>query len=278
MKLSAIIFSLLIASTSIYAQKEDPKGLYRLDKLSYENNRPDHTPEFDQYKYCSESTPVTILISSDTQKEFTFSFRLDEPRAYKYTGEAPTGNEGKGTRVYDSNDKHFTMKWYNSVRPNEPELFPFNEFITEHYNKENISKKMTRSISLLEMKGKNAKHKFAGCWGLIGTMGKVGGVEIVQTPSIPMYKIYGEKDMLLSVAGTTYFYWTLDVKNSNNIFEGNHDCKIEWQNEDTFTLSFKDEYGRELKELWTRTGMPKNIQTIFGTDVEIKPTRIPSTI
>lgn len=84
--------------------------------------------------------------------------------------------------------------------------------------------------------------------------------------------------MLLSVAGTTYFYWTLDVKNSNNIFEGNHDCKIEWQNEDTFTLSFKDEYGRELKELWTRTGMPKNIQTIFGTDVEIKPTRIPSTI
>ena len=87
MKLTAILFTLILASSSVFAQKEDPKGLYRLNKLTYENNRPEHTPEFDQYKYCSDNTPVTILINSDTQKEFVFSLRHDEPRAYKYTGD-----------------------------------------------------------------------------------------------------------------------------------------------------------------------------------------------
>ncbi|MBO4663267.1 MAG: hypothetical protein J5663_02505 [Bacteroidaceae bacterium] len=277
MKLSAILLTLIITSTSVFAQKEDPKGLYRLSKLTYENNRPEHTPEFDQYKYCSEKTPVTVLINSDTQKEFTFSLRPDEPRAYKYTGDVPTGRDGKGTRIYDSNDKHFALKWFNSVRPNEPEIFPLGEFITELYDKNNISKRMSRSIKLLEMKDKNVKHKFAGYWGLVGTKGTVAGVEIIQTPSRPMYKIYGEKDMIVNI-GTTFFYWDLDVKSNAQIIEKDHDCKIEWLNDDVFTLSFTDEHGRNLTEVWTRTGLPKTIQSIFGTDVEIKPTTIHSTL
>ncbi len=277
MKLTAILFTLILASSSVFAQKEDPKGLYRLNKLTYENNRPEHTPEFDQYKYCSDNTPVTILINSDTQKEFVFSLRHDEPRAYKYTGDVPTGRDGKGTRIYDSNNKHFALKWFNSVRPNEPEIFPFGEFITENYDKNNISPKMARSISLLEMKDKPAKHKFSGCWGLVGTKGTVAGVEIIQTPSMPMYKIYGEKDMLLTIGGT-FFYWTLDVKSNTQIIERDHNCKIEWLNDDAFALSFTDDQGRQLTEVWTRTGLPKATQSIFGTDVKINPTRIPSTL
>ena len=76
----------MIAANTTFAQTEDPKGLYRLQKLSYEDGRPDHIPEFAQYKYCTDVAPFTIMIATDTPKSFEYAIRTDEPHPYTYTG------------------------------------------------------------------------------------------------------------------------------------------------------------------------------------------------
>ena len=69
--------AMLIACSS--AQNEDPRGLYKLQRLGYENNRPDHVPEMVQYKFFSDYVPVTILVMRNTPVEYIYVLKQDEP-------------------------------------------------------------------------------------------------------------------------------------------------------------------------------------------------------
>lgn len=271
-KTITLIASLLITISSAFAQSENPVGLYRLQRLSYDNGQPDHIPEFVQYKYCS-STPLTLIVAVASPDDYRFTVRYDEPRPYIYTGKTPVGEDGKGTEIFDSNKNHFSLKWYNNCRYDNKIIFPMNQFITEHYDKNNIEECMSRAIEMLEMKGKPATHRFGGCWKFIGNVGKLDGQEIIVTSTAQMYKIYGQDDVTCYFVGNgtgTVFYWPLEVKSDNEIIERVHDCSIQWRSNDAFVLTFLREDGKTVKELWIRSGLPESMQKIFGTNVPVK--------
>lgn len=257
----------MMAANTTFAQTEDPKGLYRLHKLSYEDGRPDHIPEFAQYKYCTDVAPFTIMIATNTPKSFEYAIRTDEPHPYTYTGNTPVGENGRGTQIFDSDKDGFSLKWYNTVRPQEP-IFPLNMFITEYYDRKKIDERLVRSIEMFGMKHKPAKHRFAGCWKMIGNIGTLNGKEIIVSAPIQLYKIYSE-DAVNIYSGSFVSYWPLEVKNDNLIVESKNNCKIEWRDKDTFILSFDRGDGKIANELWIRSGLPRSVQKIFGTNEPI---------
>lgn len=136
--------------------------------------------------------------------------------------------------------------------------------------KKGIEKQMARSIGMLEMRHKSADHRFAGCWSLIGNVGSIDDIETIVKPSFELYKIYGEKDMVILSSTGSVSYWPLQVNGEDQIIEGKNICTITWRSENTFILSFDRGDGVILKELWMRTGMPSLIQKIFGTDIPVK--------
>lgn|SRR5574344_350607 len=272
----------LMATVTISAQNVTPKGLYKMTKLSYEKGRPDHTPEFDQFKYCSDSIPFTVMVGKDTELETNVIFRQDQPNGYKATGDVSVGLDGHGTRIFDSTADGFKLKWYNTVRPGGA-IFPMNEFITETYSRQGVTPKIKRMFDMLEKKNLKGSNRFLGSWALVGSASELDGMPVILMPQTAVYKIYGEKDVLMTVSPLTslsqviLFYRPLNVKSDANIIEGKNDCKIEWKNDDTFILSFEPGDGTVIKEMWKRSGIHPQLQTVFGTHEPVFELKIPST-
>ena len=273
----------LMALTTISAQNVTPKGLYRMTKLSYENGKADHIPEFAQYKFCSDTIPFTVMVSRDVEKELIVQVRQDEPHPYTFTGDVAVGIDGHGTRIFDCEENGFKLKWYNTVRPGSEAIFPMNEFITETYVRDGIPSTIKRMFEMLEMKNLKSKHRFSGSWTLVGAMSEVDGMPVILKQTVSVSKIYGEKEVVMvispsaSIAQAIVYYHPLDVKSEANIIEGKNDCKIEWKNKDCFILSFNPGDGTTIKELWKRSGLKQPLQTVFETHEPVFELNIPST-
>lgn len=282
-RLTTLLAVVLMAATGLTAQNVAPRGLFKLQRLGYENGRPDHVPEMAQYKLSTDYVPMTLMVRKNTPQDYVYSMRMDEPHPYNCTGDVPVGENGRGTRIYDGYDDRFTLKWYNNLRPNEGAVFPMNEFITEYYDRKNMEPQMVRSIEMLQMKHKKATHRFAGSWRMVGNYGLVDGERILKAPTTHLFKVYGEKDVTFlfcspqQLTGGTVFYRPLVVKSDNCIKEGdNNECTITWKNDDSFILKFDRGDGTFVEELWKRSGLPKPFQQLFGTDVPVYDVQIPS--
>ena len=191
-RLTTLLAVMLMAATGLTAQNVAPRGLFKLQRLGYENGRPDHVPETVQYKLSTDNVPMTLMVHKNTPQDYVYSMRMDEPHPYSCTGDVPVGENGRGTRIYDAYDDRFTLKWYNNLRPNEGAVFPMNEFITEYYDRKNMEPQMVRSIEMLQMKHKKATHRFAGSWRMVGNYGLVDGERILKAPTTHLFKVYGE--------------------------------------------------------------------------------------
>jgi len=62
---------------------------------------------------------------------------------------------------------------------------------------------------------------------------------------------------------------TVKYENDSTIYEIGHVCKIKWLNDNCHALTFTQENGVPLTEIWVRGGLPKMWQDIFKTNVEI---------
>ncbi len=282
-RLSTLIACLVITTASTLAQSENPRGLYKLQRLGYENGQPDHVPEMTQYKYSTDYVPMTLMVMKNTPTDYVYVMRMDEPHPYNFTGNMAVGQDGRGTRIYDSDSLHFTLKWYNTVRPNEGKVFPMNEFIIEYYDRQNMEPQMKRSIEMLEMKHQQPTHRFAGCWRMMGNYTTIDGERILMKPNADLFKVYGEKDVTFlfcqgdRLNGATVYYKPLVVKGESCIKEGdNNECTITWRNEDSFVLKFDRGEGTIVEELWKRSGLPKVFQKLFGTDEPIANWQAPA--
>ena len=256
-RLTTLLAVMLMAATGLTAQNVAPRGLFKLQRLGYENGRSDHVPEMAQYKLSTDNVPVTLMVQKNTPQDYVYNMRMDEPHPYSCTGDVPVGENGRGTRIYDGYDDRFTLKWYNNLRPNEGAVFPMNEFITEYYDRKNMEPQMVRSIEMLQMKHKKATHRFAGSWRMVGNYSLVDGERILKAPTTHLFKVYGEKDVTFlfcspqQLTGGTVFYKPLVVKSDNCIKEGdNNECTITWKNDDTFILKFDRGDGTFVEELW----------------------------
>ena len=273
-KICLMVLLALFATMTVNAEtKQDPKGLYRLKYFVYENGttRP---PGFNQsqYKYAADS--VGLLISYRQSPNLTqwgnLQVEIREPYPLKYTGEKPQGPDGHGTQVFNVDDDQFCFKWYNDKWPGMSNL---NEFIIEVYRKSNIEAEVAQAFNMFENKIDTKANKFYGWWYRIGASAQPDGSG--KRFSVPaLWKAYSPQlslvVSLLNNGNVLGCNPTSSVKyeNDTTIYEIGHRCDIHWLNDDCHTLTFVQENGTPLTEIWVRGGLPRNWQKVFNTDIE----------
>ena len=65
-RLTTLLAVVLMAATGLTAQNVAPRGLFKLQRLGYENGRPDHVPEMVQYKLSTDYVPMTLMVRKNT--------------------------------------------------------------------------------------------------------------------------------------------------------------------------------------------------------------------
>lgn len=248
--------------------KEDPKGLYRLLKIAYEDGSKKDVP-FVQYKYCGDSIALQLMVRKDTNKEYWVEIYDSDGYEFKYSSSL---NEHK-TQIYDSNDKGFKFKWYNEIM--DGNLFPYHKYITELYSSEflGMSESSKTLIDMLKMKIATG-NKMYGCWRRLGIMTKVEGMDMLLSAPQDLYQVF-DKDMYLHVYDLNpgkklRGYCVLRpvvYKENNVIVQHGAECKIEWVNDNLFKLNFDRGDGTIVTEVWKRSGLPRNFQRVFGTNL-----------
>lgn len=265
-----------MASVSVNAQKKDPTGLYKLQRFYFDDGQDDLVVQFDRYKYCGDTVALQFDIRNKTENMLNITTRRNDSKALKYTGKVPVGEDGKGTAIFDSNEKHFTLRWFNQY--DAFDVFPGHSFINEVYDAEKgVEPRMNHVMEMFQMKGENADHKFMGCWRRLGVFDELDGVTYVFQNVGEMYKIYDAQHVLLVMGAdnnndrmeTTCIFWPCTYVSDTNIKEFQNDCQITWLSGDSFKLRFDRGDGVMVDELWKRSGLPHNFQRLFGTNEPI---------
>ncbi len=121
-----IVATLALAAVSLgaNAQTENPRGVYKMKTLVDKTGTEILTP-FDQYKICTDSSTLTAFIYGTT-----FKIGKNDEQTFNYTGETPASPDTTASRIYDSDSKHFTLKWWSKL---ETMYFPRNGWCTERY-------------------------------------------------------------------------------------------------------------------------------------------------
>ena len=246
--------------------KENPRGLYRLIKIAYEDGSKKDVP-FEQYKYCGDSLTLQLVVRKDTDKEYWVEMYDSDGYEFKYSSSL---NEHK-TQIYDSNDKGFKFKWYNEIMNSS--LFPYHKYITELYSSQILGPSSKTLIDMLKMDVALGR-KLYGCWHRLGIMTKVEGMDILLPAPQELYQVF-DKDMYLHVYDLNpgkklRGYCVLRpvvYKENNVIVQHGAECKIEWVNDNLFKLNFDRGDGTIVTEVWKRSGLPRNFQRVFGTNL-----------
>ena len=107
---------------------ENPRGIYKL--MSLKGNREIKPYIGDIYKIVTDSVTMRLQVNNANRKIFMID--IPDFRPFNYTG-ARTDLDliDKSTRVYDSNSKRFTQKWWSTI-PNHT-IFPYNQWCYEFY-------------------------------------------------------------------------------------------------------------------------------------------------
>lgn len=264
---------------STYAQTtQNPKGLYRLKQFIYEdgstappNNR--EMPGAIQYIYAADAAGLTIFYWPATSPTQWGRIQIDirgGNHPILNTGEKPQGPDGHGTQIFNVDDLQFYHKWYNS---RWPRLSNLNEFITEVFTKENLQPEMVQTLNILEGKTDTKGNKIYGWWFRVAATSAPDGTG--KRTSIPaLWKAYSpEQSLVVSLLGNGNALQcnptnTVKYENDSLIYEVGHPCNIHWLNDNCHALTFVQENGKPLTEIWVRSGLPKNWQNIFNTDFE----------
>ena len=262
-------------SQQLAGKKENPRGLYKLLRFSYENGNPDKGPHIEQYKYCTDDITLQLQIQKNIEDgdkpEFWMSMLNMDRRPLNYTGNIAS----RDISIFDSDSRGFKMRWYNNILNNE--FFPGNQYITELYSSEDkISPKIQRVIDLLKMHtAQPGANKFYGCWRRVGILTKVDGMDMLLPGHQDLYQIF-DKDVYLHFyelsAGRMYAYCIMrpiTYKSDNLLIQHGGESKIEWVDNNTFRLLFDRGDGTIVTELWKRSGLPERYQQAFGTNLPV---------
>ena len=282
MKKTFLFAIAVLASMPVLAQKENPRGLYKLQTISNEDGTTKQPP-FEQYKFYSDYIGLTFTLDDDSfDKAGGTSFNLQDLDGglVNYTGKVPMEPDGKKIQIYDSDKKKLTLRWFNDRLPNNS-LFPYNQFSYGYYSSQKgISKNVKKAFDMLKMNigKKNKDNPFHGVWRRrFYTSTNNIYEEDIYTGE--MYKIYSN-DAVMIMSGSeenlsaTSIYcqlWPFKVLSKTAIQELNNTCLISWLNDDCFTLVYTrpDNHAVEC-EMWDRCGLPENFQKTFGTNVPIR--------
>jgi len=273
MKKILLLFILTaISSVSALAQQENPRGLFKLQKFIYDDGSEKVAP-FNQYKYCTDYITLQIELVEDKARSTTgFHISNNDHKSLSYTGNVPVGEDGKGTQIFDSSKKGFTLRWYNTTMLNH-QLFPYDSFISETYTAEKVMPaNMQEVFNMLNGNIKAKKqNKFAGTWKRRGMTDRVDGKGQMFEAG-PMYKIYADGKMLI-ISGriedpnTMAFQgnmWPYEYYTDRLIIENQSSCLITWLNDNAYSLIWVTDEGYPMVEIWDRYELSDAVKRAFS--------------
>ena len=266
------------------ANEKNPHGLYRLIKVSYDNKRSAENVSFEQYKYCGKDVTLHLTVRDEGRR--IIEITQNDSVLFRYTGNTPQGVDGKDYQIYDVEDGRFTLKWYNKTIWDNG-LFPYEEFINEHYDaNQQIEPDVRRIVDLLGMRTKD-KHEFVGCWKCLA---KVRDVNAVQSGLAAIRSKYGNRALRID-SDYRDWYFIIDDNCYASVMVASpfvtpqaivvlenfaylsmtqfqtkdYIYQIEWEDNNSFVASLYKIGTDEMigKELWHRTNLPANLGDVF---------------
>lgn len=240
------------------AQQHDPRGIYRLTKMTIKNGTTVKAP-VDQYKFCGDSACVMLMYQKKVSKGSDielFMLTNSDLKPFNYTGDK--SNEEIGVWIYDSYDTHFTLKWYSTVA-NHP-YFPLGGWVTEWYDTTvGISDFAKRVINAF--KPHDAKTQMDGIWEVVGSDPKV--YMLINDSDIIMFNAYDcdyQRQRMYITGGLMDFSYN----GERYIKIGNADQIVEWEGKDMVRLTPKNNITNG-GQIWQRTEMMPAYKAFFET-------------
>mgnify|MGYP006988845104 CR=1 FL=1 len=239
--------------------KENPRGVYKLmgilDKYDTTIKEP-----FDQYKICTDSVTLMLVVNGNR-----FSLQKNDSHIFNYTGEAPDREDSTATRIYDSNQQRFTLKWW-STTPGHL-YFPSNGWCTEFYEAGKYSEAGKIIFDALMSQGESdKKNPFIGTWQAVGMMDEMRNVKVElqriheedarRNPAFRGYHILTPTYFINTTAsGGSVHSITYNSKKSLSI--GPTTYRITWLTGDRVAIEIHEGFHTDY-EIWERTtdGVP----------------------
>lgn len=246
--LSATLFfpSVMWGQVSDEANRQDPRGLYKLMTLTaYDVEQ--YAP-YDQYKLCTDSISLTIIINKGV-----FQIVNNEKDVLNYTGEALEYDTDTRTKIYNSSDKEFTLKWWCEVK-NHP-YFPYNSWCIEKYKAGELSDEASRIFhEIVEFHEPDEKNAFIGEWRILGGMDNFRKVKKQIKDLRAKNPSFGRKAQMLVFTSNNVVVVALEQNGGvggmldvnydgrKSITFGNATHRVRWIDENLMAIEYKTEY------------------------------------
>ena len=152
---------------------ENPRGIYKL--MSIKGGIQEINPyPHDVYKICTDQVTMRMTMIGGPNN----MFRIDhsDPIVLNYTGEKTDLDRtaDKSIRIFDSNDKHFTLKWWSTL-PNSA-YYPYNNWAYERYESGKYSKAAKPVAEMLtSAPAHNPNNPLIGTWQYVMKIDKMDG-------------------------------------------------------------------------------------------------------
>lgn len=195
---------LALTASCLYtsAQTENPRGIYKMSFIDDKTGAKIQAP-YDQYKICTDSVTLTASIQG-----YRFSIGNNDARVLNYTGEEPDMQNATATRIFNSNEKHFTLKWWSQRAGHM--FFPQNNWCTEYYESDLYSSTGKIIFDALQSKAPamEKKNPLYGHWHIINVYDEMPDVKaavkkLVKNNEEPQYR--GNDIIILT---PTHFIYT----------------------------------------------------------------------
>ena len=152
---------------------QNPRGIYKLMAIKGGIQEINPYPN-DIYKICTDN--VTMRLNVVKNNSFK-TFRIDhsDPEIFNYTGERiEADNADKSKRIFDSDDKHFTLKWWSMLQNSA--YYPYNNWSYEYYESGKYSE-AARPIAdmLTSAPARDANNPLIGTWQYAMKIDKIEG-------------------------------------------------------------------------------------------------------
>ena len=197
-----VIIAFAAFSLSGLAQTENPRGIYKLKSIITKGIERQHG--LDQYKVCTDSVAIGFRLEDvPLGGDGYFNSRVmqhlinswsEEP--HNYTGESHPDETDKSVLVYDSDDKHFTLKWWVDSEVSDTLNFPYFSHVwcTETYEAGQFSENGELFFdAIMKPQPSDKDLPLIGAWKNLGVLppDKLNEDEIERLrkayPSSPMY-------------------------------------------------------------------------------------------
>ena len=180
---TVITLAIILNAVGLYAQKQNPRGIYHM--VSITGKYGTEAAMLDQYKICTDTMTWMLSVIEDnsinihgerTNRPY-FELGDNDHMVFNYTGEEPDVTTPTMTRIFNSDKKGFSLKWWSTSRGHR--VFPENGWCTEEYKSNSFSSSGKKIFDMLySTKTKGKKDGLQGRWKVIGAI-KMSGSKVV---------------------------------------------------------------------------------------------------